>query len=341
MSTPSRTPPRTPSRRTKRLRTEAPTPNPEAPPQIDWKSFSHRDLVLATINEDKAQEFAQTLGLLDFRPVPCPGKNDTPCGNSMQVTSKKNKFRCTHYLCDKQISVRTGTYFEGSNLLYSEIIDHIYCSMTHMTQYEVNHEANMGSSSTGCNWAVVIANQPVKLIGGPGMTVEIDESHIRSRKYNRGRILKSEAVWVFGGICRETGECFLAQCERRDANTLLPILQERVAPGTTIYSDMWPAYGGINNLPVGYEHWSVNHSENFIDPDDRNIHTQTVERMWGCLKATLPRNLTDEQMGAYFMKFMYEKKFSWHELSTGQKFKLMCDHISNIYPGPFKHGWTL
>jgi hypothetical protein len=59
------------------------------------------------------------------------------------------------------------------------------------------------------------------------------------------------------------------------------------------------------------------------------------------LKATLPRNLTDEQMGAYFMKFMYEKKFSWHELSTGQKFKLMCDHISNIYPGPFKQGWTL
>lgn len=114
-----------------------------------------------------------------------------------------------------------------------------------MTQYEVNYEAKMGSKTTGFNWAsylrelpaVVLASQPAQLIGGQGKCIEIDKSHIRSRKYSTGRILKSEAVWVFGGVCSETGDCFVVPCEKRNTDTLLPILQAYVAPGSTIYSD--------------------------------------------------------------------------------------------------------
>ena len=38
-------------------------------------------------------------------------------------------------------------------------------------------------------------------IGGQGVEVEIDETLMARRKYNRGRI--SLQVWVFGGIERE------------------------------------------------------------------------------------------------------------------------------------------
>ncbi|KAM0688377.1 hypothetical protein COBT_000362 [Conglomerata obtusa] len=34
--------------------------------------------------------------------------------------------------------------------------------------------------------------------------VEIDETHIVSRRDGRGRILRGEQVWVIGAICRET-----------------------------------------------------------------------------------------------------------------------------------------
>jgi len=71
--------------------------------------------------------------------------------------------------------------------------------------------------------------------------------------------------------------------KRRDAATLLPIIQQFILPGTTIISDQWAAYGRINELPELYEHYTVNHSENFIDPET-GAHTQTIEGTWSHFK---------------------------------------------------------
>lgn len=81
-------------------------------------------------------------------------------------------------------------------------------------------------------------------IGGPGVIVEIDESKFGKRKYNRGHLV--EGQWVLGGVERtEERRLFLVSVERRDADTLLSVIQEKVAPGSIIYSDCWAAYGGI------------------------------------------------------------------------------------------------
>ena len=40
--------------------------------------------------------------------------------------------------------------------------------------------------------------------------VEIDESKFVKRKYNKGKARKCED-WVLGGICRETGQVFMAK----------------------------------------------------------------------------------------------------------------------------------
>lgn len=50
-------------------------------------------------------------------------------------------------------------------------------------------------------------------LGGPGRTVEIDESKFGRRKYHRGH--KVEGQWVFGGIERETGRVFMVPVEDR------------------------------------------------------------------------------------------------------------------------------
>jgi len=93
---------------------------------------------------------------------------------------------------------------------------------------------------------------PIK-IGGPGTVVEIDESIKFKRKYNRGRIGADEQ-WVFGGVERESGRIFMIEVPNRRADTLLPIIQEYILPGTTIISDGWAAYNAISELPENYVH---------------------------------------------------------------------------------------
>ena len=34
----------------------------------------------------------------------------------------------------------------------------------------------------------------------------------------------------------------------------------------TVSSDMWAAYQNIPGLPQAYQHFTVNHSQNFVDP---------------------------------------------------------------------------
>ena len=54
-----------------------------------------------------------------------------------------------------------------------------------------------------------------------------------------------EGHWVFGGVERVTGECFMVEVARRDAATLIPIIQQYIHPGSIIYSDQWAAYNQI------------------------------------------------------------------------------------------------
>ena len=124
-------------------------------------------------------------------------------------------------------------------------------------------------------------------IGGPGKIIEIDESKFGKRKFHKGR--RVDGVWVFGGIERETKNCFF-QCEPdRTANTLIAIIKEHVLPGTTIYSDCWKAYSPLNK--EGFSHLTVNHSINFVDPET-GTHTNTIESTWRALKKSLPKHGT-------------------------------------------------
>jgi transposase-like protein len=77
---------------------------------------------------------------------------------------------------------------------------------------------------------------------------------------------------------RSTNRIRIELCpdNRRDAATLVPIIERHVHPGTMIYSDGWAAYRGLQE--AGYQHQTVIHDRNFVDPDT-GTHTQTIEGM--------------------------------------------------------------
>jgi len=130
------------------------------------------------------------------------------------------------------------------------------------------------------------------------------------RKYNRGK--RVEGQWCFGGILKRENkddpiQCFIIPVEDRSQDTLLPIIQEYIADGTTIYSDCWKAYDCLGKK--GYVHMSVNHSLHFKDPET-GVHTNTVEGMWNQVRRGLPKFGTrKEYYDTYLAEFIVRNRF--------------------------------
>ena len=135
-----------------------------------------------------------------------------------------------------------------------------------------------------------------------------------------------DGKWVFGAIERESGKCFFAVVDDRSQDTLIPIIQRYIAPGTTIISDCWRSYNSLKDL--GYTHLTVNHSKNFKDPDT-GAHTNKIESTWHSLKASLPKTGTQKSLyDSYFSEYVVRKKYLVH---AEDKFIKCLDLIKYIY----------
>lgn len=96
-----------------------------------------------------------------------------------------------------------------------------------------------------------MVNNPRQL-GGPGHVVAIDESLLARRKPGNAQGRPVPEQWVFGGVDLTTKEFFMELVPRRDAATLLPIIQRNIVAGSTIWSDQWAAYGTLNQIGMHY-----------------------------------------------------------------------------------------
>ena len=186
-------------------------------------------------------------------------------------------------LCRRQRSLRTGSFFEGSHLSLTQILDIIFYWSYDLRQVYIREDTGI-ARKTAVDWqnfirdvcAHYLIDHPIQL-GGANITVEIDESKFMPRKYHRGAY--REGHWILGIIERGINNCVLLPVEDRSAATLLPLIQQHVLPGTRIITDQWAAY---NSLP---NHDSVNHSLHFVDPNDPPIHSNNVEGYWAHCKA--------------------------------------------------------
>jgi transposase-like protein len=162
------------------------------------------------------------------------------------------------------------------------------------------------------------------VLGGPGRTVAIDESVIARRKpgNRQGRPVKEQ--WVFGAVDLTTKEFLIELVPRRDALTLIPVIQRMVLPGTTIWSDEWAAYNGLPG--VGYPHQTVNHSQRFVDPVT-GCQTNNIEARWNACKSKfkarfgVPRDSLPSYLDEYLWRSRRSKEAVFNDIIEAIKVK--------------------
>ena len=84
-------------------------------------------------------------------------------------------------------------------------------------------------------------------IGGNGDIVEMDETHIYSCKYSRGRVLKGQKYWVLGAISRDTKRAKLFVTTKRSMPVINRFTHDNVVEGTHIMTDEWRGYNEQEN----------------------------------------------------------------------------------------------
>ena len=112
----------------------------------------------------------------------------------------------------------------------------------------------------------------------------------------------------------------------RSAQTLLPIMQRHLRPGTTVHSDQWAAYRNVQQLTPVAQHGTVNHSLNFVDPV-----TQNIESYWNRVKTKFKRmkGVHADMVTSYIDEFMWRER---QGASATTVLANICRDISLRYP---------
>lgn len=189
-------------------------------------------------------------------------------------------------------SIFFGTIFYNSNVTFSNILILMYGFIYNFKYSDIKRETfaikEMSSATISkyfklfreLIFALVedIKNE-AGLLGGEGAIIEVDECLIGNRKYNKGRFKISQ--WIIGMVERITGSVRFEAIASRDKNTMLQILKKYVKYNSTIITDCWKGYIGLDKYFK--RHQTVNHSKNFKDPKT-GAYTQTIESQWRLLR---------------------------------------------------------
>lgn len=287
-----------------------------------------KSLISKTSDETSTYEFCVAKRLV-FTDVMC-----SDCSRPMHVENGKRRhglnrrWRCSVRSCRKSVGLYAGSLFEGSHMLVSECLYIMYLHSMKLTKQQIAFQTEKRKQKVidfigKCYNTVdsIDVNNVLGMLGGEDDTIEVDETHIFSRRDGRGRIIRGERYWVIGAISRSTKQvrCFVTRSRSRVICE--QFILKNVQLGSRIMTDCWRGYSRPNE--IGHTHQTVNHSVNFVDAENPTIHTQNIERLWRSMKEELRCINTYQDVIKQVNRFVL--KNCEHFLNDGERFDFYLD----------------
>lgn len=213
------------------------------------------------------------------------GPNCPYCGSLNVQSNIKHKtmaHRCRDCENRPMFSLKTGNVMEGTKLSYQTWAIAIYLvttSLKGVSSMKLHRDLGITQKSA---WHLAHqlreAYKAGKLLfSGP---VEVDETYIggkEKKKLRAGRGAVGKAIAV-GARDRDTKRVSTTTVKGTDRKTLHTFVGERVAGGSTVYTDDHKAYPSMK----GVEHETVRHSVG--EYVNGMAHTNGIESFWAMLK---------------------------------------------------------
>lgn len=179
------------------------------------------------------------------------------CGGRQFWKMKRGVLCCQG--CQRYISVTAGTLFADTHKplrLWFEALWHVTNQKYGASALGLQRILSFGSYRTAWNWLHKLRRAMVR----PGRdrlagTVEVDETFLggeRPGKRGRGAAGKTLVVIAAQEVSQGIGRIRLARVASARAQHLEPAVTQAVEPGSTVRTDGWSGYSGLNGL--GYQH---------------------------------------------------------------------------------------
>jgi len=160
---------------------------------------------------------------------------------------------------------------------------------------------------------------------GNPIIVEVDETKMGKRKYNKGR--RVSASWVIGMVERTLQrKTAWVVVEKRNASVCTAVIRKFIKPGSIIHSDEWGGYNPIKKMGLNYEHRRLCHKREFVNTTDGfGTHTQTIEGNNSAVKEAIP---VHKRNGEDLQDCLFE--FMWRRNNAGKLWPAVLEGLSTV-----------
>ena len=179
------------------------------------------------------------------------------CNHSKAWITKRGLYRCK--LCDTQTSVTAGTIFHDRRkplMLWFRAIWYVVNQKNGVSALGLKRILGLGSYHTAWTWLHKLRCAMVR----PGRdrlsgVVETDETYIggsKSGKRGRGAQGKSLVLVAVEDKGNHFGRIRLFRIADASGDSIIPVVQESIAPGSIVRTDGWKGY--LKLPSKGYQH---------------------------------------------------------------------------------------